>query len=153
MRSYWPLPIAFILLIGCSAPAYHPSNDLLTPAQRDQLITTARSYLGTPYKYGGQSVDGFDCSGLIRTVFGEAVGVKLPRTVRGIYKATVEVSPGSVFPGDIVFFRINGGDIDHVGLILDQHRFLHAAESSGVVISNFDDDYYRHLIFCVRRAN
>ena len=112
MRRYWPLPIAFILLIGCSAPAYHPNTDLLTPAQRDQLITTARSYLGTPYKYGGQSVDGFDCSGLIRTVFREAVGVKLPRTVRGIYKSTVEVSPGSVFPGDIVFFRINGGDID-----------------------------------------
>jgi cell wall-associated NlpC family hydrolase len=153
MGRYLLISVVFALLIGCSAPAYHPTADSLTPAQRDQLIATARGFLGTPYKYGGQTIEGIDCSGLIRAVYGQVLGLKLPRAVRGIYKATLAVSPGSVFPGDLVFFRINGGDIDHVGLILDQHQFLHAAESSGVIVSSFDDDYYRRRIFCVRRAN
>jgi len=153
MASLWLRLSVLIFVIGCGAPGFRQAADSLTSAQREQLVATAQSFIGAPYKYGGHTIEGFDCSGLIRAVYGQVLGVELPRTVRGIYYATVEVGSGRVLPGDLVFFRISGGDIDHIGLILDKHQFLHAAEANGVIISSFDDEYYRRRIFCVKRAN
>jgi cell wall-associated NlpC family hydrolase len=111
------------------------------------VINAAKSYLGTPYKYGGTTAEGYDCSGLVYVSFQEA-GITLPRT--SIEQANVgsEVSLERVKPGDLVFFVTKKeAKISHVGIVTEIKGpevtlFIHAA-NSGVQEDNIYSKYYR----------
>ena len=102
-------------------------------------------WLGTPYLYGGMSrQQGVDCSGLSSRVFQDLYGIDLPRTAEEQYRSGMKIRDGFRKQGDLVFFRnVRGHGIDHVGVYLGDNRFIHASQSSGVIISEMDEDYYR----------
>jgi cell wall-associated NlpC family hydrolase len=100
-----------------------------------RLLDEAESYLGTPYRYGGTSpYGGFDAGGFVQYVFGR-MGVRLPRTARQMAELgeVVPLKPGSLQPGDLVFFASQGKAIDHVAIYAGQDRVIHSTSSGGGV--------------------
>lgn len=99
-----------------------------------EAVIQAVSQLGTPYRWGGGSTEnGFDCSGLTQHAY-QAASIELPRTSAEQYRATKRIEREALRPGDLVFFRLNGNRIDHVGIYVGGDRFIHAP-SSGKSVS------------------
>jgi cell wall-associated NlpC family hydrolase len=99
-----------------------------------ELVMQALGYLGIRYKYGGNSPDtGFDCSGLVRYVVNQAIGMVLPRDARSISQLGAQVRTDELQPGDLVFFNTMRRPFSHVGIYVGEHRFIHAPASGGAV--------------------
>lgn len=109
------------------------------------VMREAIDWLGTPYKYGRQDKNlATDCSGFVMQVFDISLGCKLPRNSAKQAEYCADVSSQSVKPCDLVFFITNGGDrINHVGIMIDNKRFIHASSSKGVVVSSLESGYYQ----------
>jgi cell wall-associated NlpC family hydrolase len=100
----------------------------------EQLIERAKTLLGIPYRYGGNSPDiGFDCSGLVRYIFREALGVSLATRSEEIGRTGERLDDASLSPGDLVFFNTLNRPFSHVGIYVGNRQFLHAPSSGGVV--------------------
>lgn len=114
-------------------------------AERRALVETALTYLGRPYRLGGQDpVTGVDCAGLVRLVF-RRLGWDLPYTARGQMELGKRVRIESVSPADLVFFRnTSKRGTSHVGIYIGSGRFIHAAgRKRGVIVSSLSSPYYR----------
>ena len=110
---------------------------------RAQIAVLAESQLGAPYRFGGDSPRGFDCSGLVRYVFGQA-GITVPRTAQAQQQAAEAEPADQLQPGDLVFFRIGSGRVDHVGIYVGDGAFVHAPRSGRPVRSDLlGDNYYQ----------
>ncbi len=112
---------------------------------RDEVVKTARSFVGVPYRWGGSSAEkGFDCSGLAMAVY-RLNGLRLPRTSGEQYKAGVRVSRGKLTKGDLVFFATSGSKrISHVGIYSGQGKFIHAPRTGKTVrTSSLSNNYYK----------
>jgi peptidoglycan endopeptidase LytE len=101
------------------------------PLARD-IVNTALTLVGTPYRNGGSDPSGFDCSGFVQYVFSR-YGISLPRSVVTQSLAGREVEPASIRAGDLVFFWTSGRKASHVGIALGDGRFVHAPSSRGAV--------------------
>lgn len=102
--------------------------------------------LGTPYRAGGASPRGFDCSGFVRYSFNEA-GIHIPRTSAQQYTQSQKISQQELQPGDLVFFNIRGRKISHVGIYLGQGQFIHAPSSGKAVsIDSLNNPYWKARI-------
>ena len=99
-----------------------------------ELVVRALSFVGVNYRRGGESPEtGFDCSGLVRHVFRESLGLVLPRTSRDISRVGETIHREALQPGDLVFFNTLRRGFSHVGIYLGEHRFVHAPASGGEV--------------------
>lgn len=107
----------------------------------DSLYKSARSYLGVPYKYGGTTASGFDCSGFTQVVF-KNNGISIPRTTSQQYATGQAVSKNNLQAGDLVFFNTSGRGVSHVGIYIGSNNFIHASTSRGVMVSSINDPYY-----------
>lgn len=110
-----------------------------------RLFAEAASWLGTPYRYGGNSRKGTDCSGLINRICQKVYGHALNRTVKEMAGSDCrKVAKNSLKSGDLVFFNTSKKKrgINHAGLFLKQGYFIHASTSKGVIISNLREPYY-----------
>ena len=116
-----------------------------TPAARDltaELLAHARTWLGTPYVYGGSGKSGTDCSGFTMRCFA-TVGYTLSHGARSQYAAATPVTVAQRKSGDLVFFTGPGqSGITHVGIYLGSGRFIHASTSRGVTIDNINGPYF-----------
>ena len=149
------IKIGFVLVItvALSSCAGHKSKR----SRIDTVIKTARSYTGTPYKWGGTTRKGMDCSGLLLNSF-KAIDYKIPRTSAEQSKTGKKVSKSDIKKGDLVFFATGKKKrkITHVGLVTevkgkDHIKFIHAASSTGVTESNLASDYYKKRYRYARR--
>jgi cell wall-associated NlpC family hydrolase len=103
-----------------------PGAEPLTGSRLGQAAAAlAREQLGKPYQWGAEGPDKFDCSGLVIYVYSE-LGVDLPRVSGQQAYAGTHVDRKDLQPGDLVFFRLNGSEIDHVGIYVGRSRFVHA---------------------------
>ncbi len=109
----------------------------------DRMLRTAHTQLGTPYRSGGCDPNtGFDCSGFTTWVFNR-YGIHLPRSSREQYQVGTTVAKNSLRKGDLVFFRSKRG-VNHVGIYLENGKFIHSASNGKTVtISHLDEDYWR----------
>ncbi|AOV09273.1 endopeptidase Spr precursor [Sporosarcina ureilytica] len=107
----------------------------------DSLYKSASSYLGVPYKYGGTTSSGFDCSGFTQAVF-KNNGISIPRTTGQQYATGQAVSKSNLQAGDLVFFKTGKSGVSHVGIYIGSNNFIHASTSKGVMISSINDPYY-----------
>jgi len=123
---------------------------------RENLLTAAAAYEGTPYRYTGITESGLDCSGFIYVSFRDALGVSLPRSSSSLHSWVEAISLDNAQSGDLLFFKTNGSRvINHVGLYVGARRFLHAASSgpkTGVIFSSLDERYWTNAYFSAGRV-
>ena len=114
----------------------------------DDLLAEAQTYLGTPYRYGGMTRNGIDCSAFVLSVFGAVTGMNLPRVAASQAQEGEKIEKDQLQKGDLVFFSHQGrGRISHVGIVEEVSpegdvKFIHAATSRGVMISSLNDSYW-----------
>lgn len=121
-------------------------------ATGSRVIAKAAQYLGTPYRYGGASPGGFDCSGFTSYVF-QQFGISLNRSAAGQYGQGSAVSKASLIAGDLVFFNTYGG-VSHVGIYTGNGEFIHSSspQSGGVIYSALSESYYASRYVGARRV-
>ena len=129
-------------------PNINPTVDRNSLSKTDDLSEFINDWLHTPYKYGGMSRQGVDCSGFTKLVMSHIYNIPVPRTAQEQYNDGHKLSDSRRVQGDLVFFRnVRGRGVDHVGVYLGEGKFAHATESEGVVISDLNEDYYRKRYF------
>ena len=111
------------------------------------LMLEASSWLGTPYRYGGNTRSGIDCSGLNVAIYKSVYNRQLQRNSRQQYETDChKVKQKNLKQGDLVFFaiadKVNASNINHTGIYLKNGRFIHASTSRGVVVDQLDTPYY-----------
>jgi len=126
-----------------------PDYGLQPPERKNTLkeaLQTAFALQGTPYRFGGTSEEGLDCSGLVWLSFANA-GIKLPRSSQEQFFATERIGRSDLRPGDLVFFktgRIKKRAVDHVGIYIGNNQFLHAPRrGKRVSVASLDEQYWR----------
>ena len=115
------------------------------------VLQTCRSYLGTPYVWGGEQPGGFDCSGYIQYVWAQH-GYKIPRTADIQFNVGQKVSRGEELPGDLVFFETYAPGASHVGVYLGRGYFIHASSSRGVTIDRLSTDFFAQRYLGAKRT-
>jgi len=129
-------------------PASAAKAESHAPGERAAAV--ALGQLGVPYRYGGTTSRGFDCSGLVQYAWHRA-GANIPRTTSEQWRRLQKVSLGDLQVGDLLFFRING-KLSHVGLYLGGSRFVHAPESGrSVSVASLESSFYRRAFAGVAR--
>ena len=143
------LPALLALLVALAAcapfqPGLPGAPTALPPADRGAaLLRAAESRMGAPYRYGGAGPDAFDCSGLVNYAHRQ-LGITVPRTAAEQFAVATPVPRRDLRPGDLVFFRLQGPAVNHVGIYAGDDRFVHAPQSGGTVrVARLDDDYFR----------
>ena len=133
-----------------ATPAPAPA-DPRPVATLERLIATALTFKGTPYRNGGSTPAGFDCSGFVQYVFARH-GQSLPREVNQQFKVGERVDRDDVQPGDLVFFQTVSQGASHVGIAIGPGEFVHAPSSRGVVrVEKFTTTYWAQRWVGARR--
>ena len=117
---------------------------LNTPAEEinnPKMFEFIDDWYGTPYRLGGNTKKGIDCSAFSQFLFASVYGLSIPRTAREQYNLTSRISRTQLREGDLIFFNTRGG-ISHVGIYLQNNKFVHASTSGGVMISDIYDEYW-----------
>ena len=156
------------LLTACGsirpAPRYTDSTDagavvreleLRRRATPNRLARVVDGYLGIPYKWGGTTRAGMDCSAFTRAIFRETYGVELPRTSKQMYGVGRAIPQAQdLKPGDLVFFKntYSGPGVSHVGIYLGEGRFAHASSSKGGTITQLNNPYFQPRYVGARRV-
>ncbi len=132
------------------------NNYIHYSAKADKVLSTAKTFLGTPYRYGGVTRSGIDCSSLVQQSF-KPHNISLPRVSKDQAKKGKFVSKSRLEKGDLVFFATNGGGkVSHVGIVVDpkgmNSSFIHASYSKGVMVSNLNNSYWSKRYLHARRV-
>ncbi len=168
MRYLGIVLVTLLLLSGCSAKKAKPthkqktSTKVVTKKQtpsykpkKQNWITTAlyseyKKWYKTPYKYGGLSKNGVDCSAFVQLSFKNAFNIELPRMVKDQVKKGYKVSRSKIKEGDLVFFK-TGYNTRHSGIIIEQDKFMHVSTKRGVTVSSLNNPYWKSKYWQARR--
>ena len=143
------LPANLALMPAGSAAATESSAK---EGRVQQLLKRALTLLGTPYRWGGTTTAGFDCSGLVGYVFRTALGIELPRVSRDMATRGEKVNRDQLIEGDLVFFS-RGKAVDHVGIYIGNNQFVHAPRTGrDVSVSKLDGYWANHFVSARRVA-
>jgi cell wall-associated NlpC family hydrolase len=127
--------LLLLVMSGCATSPPEPAD------VGDRAASAALQQVGRPYRYGGSSPSGFDCSGLVQFAYA-TVGVKVPRTTSGQWAELAPVSKREMRAGDLLFFNIDG-KMSHVGMYVGDGKFVHAPSSGKrVSIETLDSRFY-----------
>nr|WP_224770958.1 C40 family peptidase [Pseudomonas sp. FEN] len=131
---------------GSSVKVVQGMRPKAAPAPIDNVVGRAHELIGTPYRWGGMSVSGFDCSGLLVYLFQQEADIKLPRTTVAMRRSNAKtIERKNLKPGDAVFFRRNGqNNVNHVGLYVGGGQFIHSPRSGKTVrIDSLSNSYWK----------
>ena len=126
-------------------------NESVEKLTNVSLYKAIDEWYGTRYRYGGTTHRGIDCSAFMQVLGQYAFGWMLPRTAREQYSSLKRISKEELKEGDLVFFNTTGG-VSHVGMYLQNGKFIHSSTSQGVSISDLDDQYWKARFIGARRA-
>lgn len=154
MRTYMALLLS-LWLMSCSnfQSIDHNNQNHLSTSSENNLAAIELSfqrYQGSPYRFGGTTKAGFDCSGFIGVVFSEALNIELPRTTEQIAAGGKAVRRDQLQPGDIVIFKTSVKQL-HAGIYTEGGKFVHASTSKGVVESNLTNAYWQQRYIKAKR--
>jgi cell wall-associated NlpC family hydrolase len=143
------LPVAIVLFSGCASVP-----EIKSAVQRQSpVIPYALSLQGAAYHYGKDSPEeGFDCSGFVKHVYGKQ-GIVLPRTVKEMALSLPQIPKNEVLSGDLVFFNTNDKSISHVGIYVNNDKFIHAPSrrTGRVLVSSLKNQYWHKHYVAARR--
>ncbi|WP_417552971.1 NlpC/P60 family protein [Marinomonas fungiae] len=149
-----------LLAITLTACSSIPSNTIsihsgnLSSAEEStitqHLYRQYQDWRGTPYAYGGMSKRGVDCSGFVYLTLRDQFGAYLPRTTEKQVQTGYHIDEDELAAGDLVFFK-TGSKVRHVGIYMEDGKFLHASTSRGVIISSLDNVYWKEHYWHARR--
>ena len=113
----------------------------------DGILSEAHTYIGTPYRFGGMTRSGIDCSAFVLSVYGSVTGINLPRISSAQAQEGERVEIEQLEKGDLLFFQTRGSRISHVGIVQEitpegEIKFIHASTSKGVTISSLNEKYW-----------
>ncbi len=119
-----------------------------------ELVVNAMGFLGVPYKRGGNSFDqGLDCSGFVRLMYEQTVGLVLPRRSAEQAAATQPIDKSELQPGDLVFFNTLKSAFSHVGIYVGDNKFIHSPRSGGVIrVEDMRVSYWQQRFDGARRV-
>lgn len=133
--------IVTLLLTACAGQRPHHASRY--EHLRPKLVAAAMAFQGTPYRYGGNTPAGFDCSGLVQYSY-EQFGISVPRSSYMQFKAAKPIYRQHLRPGDLVFFRTTRATVSHVGIYIGDNQFVHAPGSGKTVrVTSMDNSYYK----------
>jgi lipoprotein Spr len=118
----------------------------LSATSNMKLFHFVYDWIGTPYRFGGSSRKGIDCSAFTKQLYSEVFNLDIRRNSRDIFSMVNPVGKDDLKEGDLVFFKIHSRRISHVGIYLGNNRFAHAS-LRGVAISSLDDPYYSRYFY------
>lgn len=158
-RTLGVIVVLSIVLLGCAINHKPPDFSSLsnkqhptTPAQ-EGVIQTALSLLGTPYRFGGTTPEGFDCTGFINYVYHHSAGIVLPRESHSLIRSGKPVSATNLQPADLVYFKIERQKPLHAGIYIGNGKFIHAPSSKGKInIQSLGMNYWRDRFITARRV-
>ena len=107
-----------------------------------EFIKVIVPWLGSPYKYGGNSINGTDCSGFVSSIYSSFFKIELDRTSLLIYQNARKINKSEVKEGDLVFFKTDGKKVSHVGITITPNHFIHASSKKGVIVNSLIEPYY-----------
>jgi lipoprotein Spr len=112
-----------------------------------QLYALIDEWYGTTYKYGGCDKNGIDCSNFAAVIYQEIYSKSLKGSSAGIFNQCIPVSKNELQEGDLVFFKIEKNTISHIGIYLQNNKFVHATTKRGVMIDDLDEAYYKMYFY------
>ena len=148
--------ILIVLFSSCKASNSSASNsDKKTNQLRENLVDNATEQIGTPYKFGGTTKNGFDCSGLVYTSY-KKEAIVLPRTSLEMSNYGKRIKKEDARKADLIFFKTDGSrQINHVGLIIETKdndiKFIHSSTKKGVIVSSLSEAYYQKTFSHINR--
>jgi hypothetical protein len=119
----------------------------------EALYDAIQSWIGTPYRYGGTTKAGIDCSGFVGNIYQEVYNKKLQRVANDMQQDCTLISRSELKEGDLVFFTNSKGRVSHVGIYLKNDIFAHSSTSRGVIISRLGDSYWSKHFYKGGRVN
>ena len=135
------------LLTQIDAVRHNVSN------KASELVSTAMGFLGVPYKRGGTTENGFDCSGFVRSMYQQSVGLLLPRRAEQQAAATENIDKTELQPGDLVFFNTLRRAFSHVGIYVGNGNFIHAPKPGAKVrVESMSVSYWQRRFDGARRV-
>lgn len=123
-----------------------------SPEKIKKLLAFARQYTGVPYRFGGTTPSGFDCSGYINFVFRNAAGMSLPRSADQQYGVGKSIAKNKLEPGDLVFFETYTSGVSHSGIYVGNNKFISATSSRGVVEADMSGGYWSEHYIGAKRV-
>ncbi len=165
-----------LMIFGCglasSAPTNRPNDDIEkflsdrglfeqlenirqnVGEKASKLVVNAMGFLGVPYRAGGTNINtGFDCSGFVRAIFEQSVGLILPRKASDQAKVTESIERAELKPGDLVFFNTMKHAFSHVGIYVGDHKFIHSPRPGyGVRVEDMRQAYWERRYNGARRV-
>jgi lipoprotein Spr len=128
--------------------SYYAAQQLsIDSARTPYLFYQVYDWLGTRYKYSGDSKKGIDCSGFVSEMYEKVYCIHLSGGSRDIWATVQPIEKGQLSEGDLLFFKIKMGGISHVGIYLGNNKFAHASVRSGVTISDLNEAYYKRYFY------
>ncbi|WP_207429519.1 C40 family peptidase [Pedobacter sp. SYSU D00535] len=112
-----------------------------------KLYEFVYDWLGTPYRLGGDTKRGIDCSGFAYQLYEKVFNTVIGNNSRNIFSMVNPINKEELQEGDLVFFKINSRAISHVGVYLGNNKFAHASSSRGVMISNLNESYWKRYYY------
>ena len=126
-------------------------RSFISAKQGNAIATTAQTFMGIPYVFGGTTTKGFDCSGLVQYVF-KMHGLTIPRLADEQYNLGKSAKVGQLKAGDLVFFTTYTAGVSHCGIYIGDGKFLHASSSKGVKIDSLDNEYWKPRFVGARKV-
>ncbi|MCL2192305.1 MAG: NlpC/P60 family protein [Treponema sp.] len=149
-------PLQYGFYRAPSSSASPTERDGAFSQARERLLSIALGYKGTPYRLGGTTRRGMDCSGFVYRSFHSSLGVSVPRTSESMFLWTERIARNELQPGDLVFFRTTGtARITHVGIYTGDGYFIHSASQgrrTGVIFSSLGETYWASVYAGAGRA-